>query len=203
MKNMKVISITVLLFVFLTLIMTSFKNDKQNISIINEITKDTIKVKYHFDQTKYKLDKSGFYISENQDVFQLNTLTYDDTNGIWTTHYWLDSLLFYPNYPLKKPLKQFIDLNTFTSDTIANFEKDKNYVYFYRTSSDGVMRFVVKKADPKTFIGIKERWGKDNKNIYYETRIVKKADIETFKILTDSDSAKDKNYYYYQGERIK
>ena len=201
-EKMKIISPTFLLLITI-FILTSFKKKNNILEIQNGKQNDSFTIKYHFDTTKYKIDKSGFYISQNKDIFQLNRLTYDDTNGIWTTHFWLDSLLFYPNYPYKKPLKLFIDLNTFTTDSLAYFEKDKNYVYFYNPSSDGVMRFVVKKADPKTFIGINDRWGKDVKHIFYQTEIVKDADIRTFNVMTDIDSATDRYYYYYKGKRLK
>lgn len=90
---------------------------------------DSIGIKYHFDTTQYKLHRSGFYISKTSNIFQLNRVTYDDTSGIWTTYYWLDSLMFYGEYPNKKPLRDIIDLDTFTSDSLSNYEKDKNHVY--------------------------------------------------------------------------
>ncbi len=185
------------------LVLTSYNLKKDcNLSNSNQVT-DSIKHKYYFDRTKYKKHKSGFYLSEKNDVFQLNELQYKDSDGEVKMHFWIDSLLFYPHYPYKRQLKEFIDLNTFISDTLGNFEKDKNNVYFYKSSSDGVMRFIVKKADPKTFNTIIDRWGKDKSTIYYETDVVKKADLKTFIVLKDKDSARDKNYRYYRGKRIR
>jgi hypothetical protein len=164
---------------------------------------DLIGIKYDFDTTQYKIHKSGFYLSKKNDIFQLNTLTYEDSTDYWTTHYWLDSLMFYGEYPNKKPLREIIDLTTFTTDTLSNFEKDKHYVYFVRATSDGVCRYIVPNADTKSFQGIIDRWGKDNTYIFYETKIVKKADLKSFHVLTDVDSAQDKKYIYYRGERIR
>jgi hypothetical protein len=175
----------------------------RNTFTIDNLNIDTVRVKYHFDTTKYQRHKSGFYISKNGELFQLNQSTQEDENGNWIEEFWLDSLLFYPNYPHKKPLKDFLDLNTFISYKTCNFEKDKNYVYFYRSSSDGLMRFIVRRADPKTFEGMIGRWGKDSKHVFYETTIVEQADLNSFVVLKDNDSAQDNKSKYYQGKRIR
>lgn len=158
---------------------------------------------YHFDTTQYQQHESGFYISKSSDIFQLNRIVYDDSTGRWITHYWLDSLMFYGEYPNRRPLKEIIDLATFISDTISNFESDKNHVYFARATSDGVYRYIVENADPKTFIAIAGRWGKDKANIFYGTDIVKDADAESFRVLDGRDSARDRRHIYYLGERVK
>lgn len=164
---------------------------------------DSVGIIYEFDTTKYIRHKSGFYLSKAQDIFQLNSLAYDDSTGFWSRHYWLDSLMFYGEYPNKKPLKNIIDLETFTSDTLSRFEKDKRYVYYARATSDGVYRFIVDKADPNTFKSIGEKYGKDKSNIYYKSEIVKYADLKTFQVLNNQDSAKDKRHVYYLGEKVK
>jgi hypothetical protein len=163
---------------------------------------DSIGIIYEFDTTKYVRHKSGFYLSNTGDVFQLNSVAYDDSTGLWSRHYWLDSLLFYGEYPNKRPLKGIIDLESFVSDTTSRFEKDKKYVYYARATSDGVYRFVVDNADPKTFQSIGEKYGKDKSNIYYGSEIVKSADLRTFKVLNDQDSAKDKKHLYYLGDKV-
>jgi len=85
---------------------------------------------------------------------------------------------------------------------IVPFEKDKNYVYYTRGTSDGVYRFIVDKTDPRTFQSIGDRYGKDKANILYGAEIVKNADLNTFKVLIDQDSAKDKRHLYYLGEKV-
>lgn len=160
-------------------------------------------VEYHFDTTQYQRHRSGFYISKSSGIFQLNRVAYDDSTGKWITHYWLDSLMFYGEYPNRRPLSEIIDLPTFVADTISNFERDKNYIYFARPTSDGVYRYVVANADPKTFIAIAGRWGKDKSNIFYGTEIVNGADIASFRVLDDKDSAQDRRHVYYLGERVK
>ncbi|MBL0337253.1 MAG: DKNYY domain-containing protein [Chitinophagaceae bacterium] len=157
---------------------------------------------YEFDTTKYTRHKSGFYMSGAGDIFQLNRVAYDDSTGFWSDHYWLDSLMFYGEYPNQRPLKGIIDLESFVSDTVSRFEKDKKYVYYARATSDGVYRFIVDKADPKTFQSLGDRYGKDKSAVFYESKIVKDADLKTFKVLYDQDSAKDKRHKYYLGDIV-
>ncbi len=157
---------------------------------------------YEFDTTKYIRHKSGFYLSRAGDIFQFNHVAYDDSAGFWSDHYWLDSLMFYGEYPNQRPLKGIIDLESFVSDTASRFEKDKKYVYYTWATSDGARRFIVDKADPRTFQSISDRYGKDKSNIYYGSEIVKNADLKTFKVLNDQDSAKDKRHLYHLGDKI-
>jgi hypothetical protein len=172
-----------------------------NLTSKKQIT-DSIGTIYEFDTTKYFRHKSGFYLSRTGDIFQFNRVAYDDSTGFWSDHYWLDSLMFYGEYPNKKPFKRIIDLESFVSDTSSRFEKDKKNVYYARATSDGVYRFIVDKADPATFQSIGDKYGKDKSNIYYGSEIVKNADLKTFKVLNDQDSAKDKRYLYYLGDKV-
>jgi hypothetical protein len=198
-KRCILINLSTLFIVFNSLScgLTSNKN-----VIVEKKVTDSVGTIYEFDTTQYFKHKSGFYLSRTQEVFQLNTVTYDDSTGFWSTHYWLDSLMFFGEYPNKRPLKEIIDLVTFISDTASRFEKDKKHVYYARAASDGVYRFIVDKADPRTFQSISDRYGKDKSNIYYGSEIIKNADLKTFKVLNDQDSAKDKIHLYYLGEKI-
>lgn len=163
---------------------------------------DSMGLVYEFDTTRYLKHNSGFYLSGNGDVFQFNRVAYVDSTGFWSEHFWLDSLMYYGEYPNQRALRDIIDLETFISDTLSRFEKDKNNVYYAWATSDGIRRFIVNNADPKTFVSMSERYGKDKSNIYYGFEIVRHADLKTFQILADKDSAKDKKHFYYLGEKV-
>jgi len=157
---------------------------------------------YEYDTSLYNIHSSGFYISKSGDVFQKNMLAWDDETGVWTRHHWLDSLMDL-NDSNTKALKDVIDLDTYNSDSLSFFDKDKNHVYFINAISDGIFRYIVKHADPKTFIGMKGRWGKDKSHVFYATKIVKQADVNSFQVYHNSDTASDKKYIYYLGKIIK
>jgi len=162
-----------------------------------------VKEIYAYDTSLYHMHSSGFYLSKSGDVFQKNMLAWDDENGVWARHHWLDSLMDGSD-PNTKTLKEVIDLNTYNSDGMSFFATDKNHVYFVWTISDGTFRFIVEKADPKTFAGIKERWGKDRKRVFYGTDIVRQADVNSFRVFDENpDSASDKNHIYLFGNIVK
>jgi hypothetical protein len=192
------------LIFFLPIILISSCREKSSVSLTSKTRNmDSIEKIYEFDTTLYSKHKSGFYLSKNLDVYRLNSVAYDDSTGFWSRHYWLDSLMFYGEYPNKKPLKDIIDLETFSIDSLSRFDKDKRHVYYSRATSDGIYSFIVDRADPKTFVSISQKYGKDKSNVFYGAEIVRGADIKSFQVLSDQDSAKDKNHLYYLGEKIK
>lgn len=156
-------------------------------------------VNYHFDTTLYFKHKSGFYLSKSGEIFQLNRVVLDDSIGFSSDHFWLDSLMFYGEYPNQRRLRNIVNLETFVTDTLSRFEKDKNNVYYAWGTTDGVQRFIVESADPKTFVALGQYYGKDKSNVFYGSEIVKNADLKTFHVF--GDSAKDKNHTYYSGEK--
>lgn len=172
-----------------------------NIGAQNDID-DSNSVFYAFDTTKYFKHKSGFYLSEANDIFQLNTVVIDDSNGVWARRYWLDSLMFWGKFPNKKPIKEILDINSFVKDAVGRFDKDKFRVYYAWATSDGLNRFVIDHADPNTFVSLGEMYGKDKNNVFFGSMKVKNADINSFHVLQHQDSAKDNKHYYYQGERL-
>ena len=185
-----------------TFAVISCKQNKPTSLQINKIKKDSTGIIYEFDTTKFIKHKSGFYLSKNKDVFQLNDVTYPDSTGFWSTHYWLDSLMFYGEYPDRKTLKETIDLETFYKDTLSRFEKDKKHVYYARATSDGISRFIVYHADPKTFKSISEKYGKDKSNVFYLSELVNNADLKSFQVIGGHDSAKDNKHIFYQGKKV-
>ena len=137
------------------------KQNKTTRLPISKPNADSIGIIYEFDTTHFVKHKSGFYLSKNKDIFQLNRIAYDDSSGFWSTHYWLDSLMFYGEYPNKKSLREIIDLETFSEDTLSRLEKDKKHVYYARSTSDGVYRSIVEKANPnKSFEYLRKKYGK-------------------------------------------
>jgi len=156
------------------------------------------------DTTFYVPIRNGFYKTSKGNIYELKTSKGDDSLGLYTLYYLDSTIIVHGEYSNRKPLKEFIDISSYTEDTISDFSKDKNYVYYTRAQSDGHVRFIVEKANPKTFVGIKGHWGKDDRHIFYEAEIVKNADVKSFQVYKNSDdTARDKNHIYSSGEVIK
>jgi hypothetical protein len=204
--NNKISTLYLSLVIFIT-ILSCAENKKQNILEQNqEIIKEELTysfgaTEYGFDTTKYVLHKSGFYISKNGDIFQKNGVTTEDSAGIWREHIWLDSTMFFKNNETKKSLKSIIDIESFTDDSTSRFEKDKNHVYYAWGTTDGVRRFILDGADPKTFKSLAESYGKDKSHIFNGIEIIEKADLKTFHVI-NRDTARDKKHLYVRGEII-
>ena len=177
---------------------------KENIFIPNDSTQNfQVRIIKNIDTTFYIPIKDGFYKTSKGDIYELKQSAGEDSLG-WYELYFLDSTIAYGDYSNKKPLKDFLDINSYSKDSISNFSKDKNNVYYIMAQSDKHVRFIIEKADPKTFVGLKDRWGKDSRHIFYETEIVKRADPKTFQVDKNSnDTAIDKSHIYYRGGIIK
>jgi DKNYY family len=200
MKHIKIILPFLFCLAFFISILSCRQNNKNKVAEQKQ-KKDSTGVIYEYDTTKVVLHKSGFYISKNGEVYQRNGITYDDSTGFWSTHHWLDSTMFFGEYPNRKALKLIIDLETFSRDSTSSFEKDKNHVYYTRASSDGARRCIVDGADSKTFISLEDRYGKDKSHIFYGHEIIKKADLKTFHVV-DRDTARDNKHLYVNGEIV-
>jgi DKNYY family len=202
---MKLFKIIVTFFICLPILFALIsckQNNKQNI-VEQKQSDDSVKIQKGIDTSIYKLHKSGFYVSKNGDVYQRNGATIDDSAGIWTDYDWLDSTMFYENNETKKSLKSIIDIETFTSDSISRFEKDKNHVYYAWGTTDGVRRFIVDDADAKTFksLGNSQSYGKDKFHVFYSMEIIKEADLKSFHVI-ERDTARDKKHLYVKGEIV-
>jgi hypothetical protein len=186
------------LLIFITHLSCS-QNDKKNV-IEQKQGIDTTNIIRGVDTSKFKLHKSGFYVSKDGDIYQRNGFTIPEVDSLESiTLDWLDSTMFYENSETKKSLKSIIDLETFITDSTSRFEKDIRHVYYAWGTSDGVRRFIVENADPKTFKSIAESYGKDKSNVFYGIKIIKGADLKTFHVLKNKDSAQDKRHKYYLG----
>lgn len=112
--------------------------------------------------------------------------------------------MFYPEYPKRIALKRMIDLDSYEEFNETPFSKDKKHVYYVRSTSDGGQRFLIKSAKPKTFTPIKSRWSKDERNVYWENKIIKGVDLKSFKVdEADPNSAIDNKWVYLDGQRTK
>jgi DKNYY family len=199
LKHLKIILPFLFCLAFFISILSCRQNNKNKVAEQKQ-KKDSTRIRYVYDTTKVVLHKSGFYISKNGEVYQRNSLAIDSA-GIWTTSEYLDSTMFFGEYPNRKALKLIIDLETFSRDSTSSFEKDKNHVYYTRASSDGARRCIVDGADSKTFISLEDRYGKDKSHIFYMMEIIKGADLKTFHVV-DRDTARDKKHLYVDGDIV-
>ena len=203
MTNMKFIAI-------LVLVITSCKSrgDKPQATVTRANPADSNRIPQsrpsnQIDALKYKPLKFGFYKTSSGDIFELKRFNDEDSAGSYQVTE-LDSTLVVGEYSNRKPIKNYLDIDSYTEDSNSNFSKDKSFVYYVRAQSDGDVRFVVEAADPKTFRGIKDGWGKDKNHVFYNAEVVPSADVKSFQVYThSSDSARDKNHIYYCGEMIK
>jgi len=86
MKQIQFIVITFVLL--LTILLISCKQEaSKETKTPGKRSVDSIGASYSFDTTRYFKHKSGFYLSEAKDVFQLNSTAYDDSTGFWSIHY--------------------------------------------------------------------------------------------------------------------
>ncbi len=76
----------------------------------------------------------------------------------------------------------------------GNYAKDKNFVY--------MGQYVVKDADPETYIQLEDEFAKDKNLVFHRSLKVNNADPDSFQVL-ESKYAKDKNNAYYSTMLIK
>jgi hypothetical protein len=196
---------TILLFFIIS---CKDKDRKNQVIATNQTLLDTTKLLQQrpsnkIDTSIYKPLKFGFYKTSKGDIFELKKSVEEDSLGFYDT-FWLDSTLIDGEYSNRKLLKDYFDIESYSNDTISNFSKDKNHVYYVQAQSGGHIRFIVDKADAKAFIGLKDRWGKDSRYVFYQTEIVKNADLNSFEVYKNSnDTAKDKKHIFCRGEKIR
>ena len=138
-------------------------------------------------------------MDQDENLFEKKYFAIDEI-GQERKHFF-DSTMFFGEYPNRASLKGIIDIESFKELEDTPFSHDNNHVYYVQATSDGHKRWIVEKADPKTFVPLDYRWGKDGENIFWQTEIVDGADLETFKINEAfTDSASDKNSHYLNGK---
>lgn len=148
----------------------------------------------------YTLLKSSFYQDENGNLFEKKYLAIDEIGQ--ERRYFFDSTMFFGEPPNRIALNKIIDIESFKEFENTPFSHDKIHVYYVQATSDGHKRWIIEKADPKSFVPLGYRWGKDDDNIFWQTEIVEGADLETFEInKAYTDSASDKNSAYLNGQK--
>jgi hypothetical protein len=153
------------------------------------------------EEGEYTLLKFSFYQDEDGNLFEKKYIAIDEIGQ--ERRYFFDSTMFFGEYPNKVALNKIVDIESFKEFEGTPFSYDKNNVYYVQATSDGHKRWIIEKADPKTFSPLEYRWGKDDKNIFWQTEIVEAADLATFQIsMTNRDSASDKNSTYIDGQKI-
>lgn len=102
-----------------------------------------------------------------------------------------------------------VDLPSFMVSTVSDYAKDHDHVYYPITilCVDGkdcgacyATEYIVKGAQPSSFKGLTEKYGKDLQHGYFEGKEIPKSDGKSFKAVHVSKYthfAVDKNYVYY------
>ncbi len=159
------------------------------------------------DTLQYRPVGHGFYINANGDLFESKRTAKfpdDKDDSLWLSILYLDSTIVVDDYERPESLKKYIDLNSYSDDSFSVYSKDKKHVYYYRGTSDGGVRFLIKKADPRTFQELKGNWGKDASYVFYEGTIVEDADPSGFYVYENShDTASDGKSIFVNGIRQK
>jgi hypothetical protein len=115
--------------------------------------------------------KYDFYINSEGTLFEKKFEAIDNLEMERPEYF--DSTLFFPDYPVRVPLNKILDIESYKELEGSNYSKDKNNVYFSRATSDGAQRFIVKDANPVTFIVKGEREGRDDKYMFSDDKILK------------------------------
>ena len=195
----------ILFFAILLCSCNQKKKDKEQQSSQIDISKNLReRIINHADTIINKSIGKGFYKNAKGEIFELKLSgTGEDSLG-WYRIQFLDSTIKNGDWDKPGQLKKYIDIDTYYEDSISFYSKDKGHVYWQRSTSDGPVRFVVREADSKTFIGLKDYWAKDKNYVFYGGSMVKYADPKTIKIFGKyNDSAIDKKHIYAEGEMIK
>lgn len=75
-----------------------------------------------------------------------------------------------------------------------NWERDKNYYYFFGKK--------VEYIDRGSFKDLDYHYGKDKFNVYYDNKIIQGADAKTFLHIDGSQDGRDANSCYSWGEKV-
>jgi hypothetical protein len=197
-------------FFFIAIVLFSCKQEKKIKRIDNRPEKkverkirDTLI--NHADTIANKSIGKGFYKNSKGDIFEIKRTGYGQDGkdeSLWVAYMFLDDEIKDSAWDNPGQLKEYIDIDTYTTDSLSSYSMDKGHVYWERATSDGPIRFVVAEADPKTFKGIEDRWGKDAKHIFYGGSIVKNADPKTF-ICIRGTWGKDAKFVFYEDKMVK
>ncbi|WP_435308138.1 DKNYY domain-containing protein [Sebaldella termitidis] len=150
-----------------------FVSDGKNIYYQNENN--------YSDSTKYY---SVFQTADAKTFSVINDLLAKDKNNVYYITRW-------KNIPLK-------DADPKTFEYIGEsypfvYVRDKKRVYAVEKLGDPI--YIIKNADPATFMVLKENYSKDKNHVYFQEKPAKGIDVKTFEVL-GYFHVKDKNNIY-------
>jgi hypothetical protein len=207
---MRTLPVTVTILFLATFL--SCSNERTEKAITSEVKEETYE-KEPNDSADYKHIKYGFYLSKTGQLCERKVAAAKGTNCNCLFQVYYDSTfkIYTGDTIIEKSLSNLVDINSFVWLDSSNYSKDKSKVFYFHNNSDGGIRFVVDKADPKTFKRLCEyNWGIDNKHVFYMGIILSGLNLKTLKILFPPDTSdhiiryvKDDKQVFYEDEIIK
>jgi len=165
------------------------------------------------DSADYKHIKYDFYLSKTGQLCErkLAAAKGSNCNCLYEVYYDSTFKIYTGDTIIEKPLNNLVDINSFVWLDSSGYSKDESKVFYFYNNSDGGIRFVVDKADPKTFKRLCEYyWGIDNKHVFYRGNILSGLNLKTLKILFPPDTSdhftqyvKDDKQVFYENEIVK
>ena len=152
------------------------------------------------DTVKNKPIGHGFYKNGYGEIFEMKESKDIGVNTVTIFDY-LDSTIVVDSYDTRSSLKDYLDINTYEVLGYSPYSKDRKYVYFFQSTAEGGVRFLVKNADPRSFQHIEGPWAKDRLHVFYLHEIVSQADPASIRVIS-WDSAADGKHTFVNGERV-
>ena len=154
------------------------EQQKDNNPKTEEITKNNLAQLELKDSSLLTHIKGQFYKSKQGQLFE-RTFADREINGV-------DSLVSVEYFNGKLP--QDIDALTF-EQLDGWFAKDKNFAYYYRPTSGGMLTVKLEKADSKSFkiLAGQYLYAADYKHVFKETEILENVNPQKMKIIKDKD----------------
>ena len=166
------------------------------------------------DSVNYTLLKTPFYKDKHGNIVEKKIDAFIGEGNVETNRVYYDSIVFIRQKDsiMERTLSEIIDIDTYTEfDQVSCFSKDKNNVYFSYVNSGGSYRFIVNKADPKTFRALSDyKYGMDDKHLFYQSKMIEGLNFSKHEILYTLDTTdffieyiKDDKLVFYNGDTLK
>ena len=207
---MRTLSVTITILFFATL--SSCNNKRTEKAKISEVKQETY-AKEPNDSADYKHIKYDFYLNKTGQLCERKLAAAKGTNCNCLFEVYYDSTfkIYTDDTIIEKPLKNLVDINSFVWLDSTDYSKDKSKVFYFYNNSDGGIRFVIDKADPKTIKRLCEyRWGIDNKYVFYRGDILPGLNLKTLKVLFPPDTSdhfvqyvKDSRNVFFENQVVK
>lgn len=171
-------------------------------------------VKEPEDSLRFTRVKDDFYQSSSGQVFERKLVMARPQDSACHCQFLVvyDSLISMSDNgeSMEKPLKDVIDIASFTSLDSSSYSKDNRHVFYFYGNSDGGNRSFVNGADPSTFRRLGDyRWGIDKAHVFYETAMIKELDVNKVQVLFSPDTSdifvkyvKDDRYVFADGQLV-